>query len=74
MLFKIIFLLFILMLAYGLVVILLRRLTHTAQQLALLREQMHRSDRRLSDQLREVHREQERLRAQVEAEKDLPGG
>jgi len=70
--FKIIFLLFVLMMAYGLAVILLRRLTQTAQQLDHLREQMARNNSRLSDQLREVHREQERLRAQVEADKNSP--
>ncbi len=68
--FKVIFLLFVLMLAYGLAVILIRRLTQTSQQLTNLREQMHRSNTRLSDELRTLHREQEHLRTQIEAEKD----
>jgi cell division protein FtsB len=67
-LFKIIFLLALLFLAYGLVVILLRRLTENAQKLSNLRDQMARNDSKLSDQLQQMHLEQEKLRAQLEAE------
>ena len=68
-LFKIIFLLVILFAAYGLAVILLRRLTQTTQQLAKLHEQMRSNDARLSNELRQLHHEQERQRAKLEAEK-----
>ena len=67
--FKAIFLLILLFAAYGLAAILLRRLTETTKQLANLREQMARNDSKLSDELRAVHIEQERLRIQLEAEK-----
>ena len=68
--FKVIFLIFILFGAYGIAVILLRRLTETTKQLAQLREQMARNDSKLSDQMRSVHLEQERLQAKLEAEKE----
>lgn len=73
--FKAIFLIVILFAAYGLAVILLRRLTQNAQQLGNLREQMARNDSKLSQELRAVHAEQERLRLQLEAEKakEKPG-
>lgn len=69
MFFKAIFVLVILFVAFGLAVILLRRLTETTQRLANLREQMARNDTKLSDQMRSVHLEQERLRAQLEVER-----
>ena len=68
-LFKVIFLLFILFMAYGVAVILIRRLTENAKQLAALRDQMARNDSKLSDQLRSVHLEQEKLQAKLEVEK-----
>ncbi len=68
-LFKVIFLLVILFAAYGLAVILLRRLTQTTKQLAELREQMARNDTRLSNQMHNVHIEQEKLQAKLEADK-----
>ena len=68
--FKIVFLLFILFGAYGIAVILLRRLTQTTKQLAELREQMARNDSRLSEQMRAMHLEQEKLQAKLEAEND----
>ena len=69
---KIIFLVVILFAAYGLAVILLRRLTHTSKQLANLHEEMARSNQRLSDELRALHKEQERQRAQLEAQENSP--
>jgi cell division protein FtsL len=69
-LFKVVLLLFLLMLAYGLAVILLRRLTQTAQQLANLRQQLARNDERLSGELRNLHHQQERLRVELEVEKE----
>jgi cell division protein FtsL len=71
-LFKVIFLIFILFVAYGVAVILIRRLTENAKQLAALREQMARNDSKLSDQLRSVHLEQEKLQAKLEVEKEKP--
>lgn len=70
MFFKAIFLLILLFAAYGLAIILLRRLTETTKQLGNLREQMARNDSKLSDELRAVHLEQERLRMQLETEKE----
>ncbi len=67
--FKVIFVIALLFVAFGLAAILLRRLTQTTQQLGNLREQMARNDSKLSDELRAVHVEQERLRLQLEAEK-----
>jgi flagellar biosynthesis/type III secretory pathway M-ring protein FliF/YscJ len=69
-LFKVVLLIFVLFLAYGIVVILIRRLTENAKQLAGLREQMARNDSKLSDQLRSVHLEQEKLQAKLEAERE----
>ncbi len=69
-LFKVIFLLVLLFGAYGLAVILLRRLTETTKQLGELREQMARNDSKLSDQMRNVHLEQERLQAKLEEKRE----
>jgi flagellar biosynthesis/type III secretory pathway M-ring protein FliF/YscJ len=69
-LFKVVLLIFVLFLAYGIVVILIRRLTENAKQLAALRDQMARNDNKLSDQLRSVHLEQEKLQAKLEAERE----
>ena len=67
--FKVIFVIALLFAVFGLATILLRRLTQNVQQLGNLREQMARNDSKLSDELRAVHSEQERLRLQLEAEK-----
>ena len=66
---KAIFLILLLFLAYGLAVIMLRRLTQTTKQLGDLREQIARNDSKLSDQLQAVHLEQEKLQKQLEANK-----
>lgn len=67
---KVILLLVLLFGAYGIAVIMLRRLTENAKQLAALREQMARNDSQLSDQLRTVRLEQEKMQAKLEAEQE----
>lgn len=69
-LFKVIFLICLLFAAYGIAVILIRRLTETTKQLADLREQMARNDSKLSDQMHAVRMEQEKLQAKMEVEKE----
>lgn len=73
--FKAIALILLLFFAYGLAVILLRRLTQTTQQLGDLREQIARNDSKLSDQMRAVQVEQEKLQRKLEAkQKNASGG
>ena len=55
---KVFFLLLLLMVAYGLVVILLRRLTSINQNLSDLHNQMKTNNQRLSDQVQDLRREQ----------------
>jgi predicted Holliday junction resolvase-like endonuclease len=68
--FKAILFIVILFVAYGLVVIMLRRLTQTSRQLSDLHEQMARNDAKLSEQLRALNIEQERARLEAEKNKN----
>lgn len=69
---KVLLLLMLLLAAYGLAVVLLRRLTQTTNELANLRDQMARNDNRLSDQMIELKRQQARRDAQEAAQNPQP--
>ena len=56
---KWILLLFLLLFAYGIAVILIRRLNATTQQIADLRQQMARNDEKLSAQVESLSKENE---------------
>ncbi|HEX8835246.1 MAG TPA: hypothetical protein VF719_13645 [Abditibacteriaceae bacterium] len=69
---KIILLLILLMVAYGIAIILLRRLSQTTQQLANLRSEMRRNDEKLSAKIEVLQAQKAAQEAQAPVVQSAP--